>query len=337
MKALYIGQCGEGSTSKMRYDLLQDIIKSPIELINSSIQIESSTLISKSLAWRFNSGPLVQSFNREIEMFLKASKNNWDLIWIDKGVFIYSKNLKKLKTRTSQLVHYTPDTAFYANKSRHFYAGINTYDLLVTTKSFEIDKYRERVSENKIHLISQGYNPYIHYPKHRFEEKEFAITFIGLCEPYREFIINRILGNGFKVFVGGIGWNRFMKENGKNHNLIYLGEKIWDIDYTFAISRSNFGLGLLSKKFPECHTTRTFEIPACGTCLITERNEEIDGYFTDDEAIKFSTTEELLEKLNFFSNNVPKLKVLTNKGRSRIEQDQRDYKSQLQIILNKLC
>ena len=32
--------------------------------------------------------------------------------------------------------------------------------------------------------------------------------------------------------------------------------------------------GLLAKWVPELHTTRTFEIPACGTALVTERNSE---------------------------------------------------------------
>lgn len=39
-----------------------------------------------------------------------------------------------------------------------------------------------------------------------------------------------------------------------------------------------FARGALSRRFPERHTTRTFEIPACGTVLITEWNEEISVF-----------------------------------------------------------
>ena len=336
MKALYIGQCGEGSTSKMRYDLLQEFINSPIELINISLYIENSNRVSLSLAWRYYSGPIVQRINKEIQEFLKTPEKKWDFIWVDKGVFIYPKNLKKLKSRTRHLVHYTPDTAFFANNSRHFRSSINTYDWLVTTKSFEFDEYSKRVSQKKIHLISQGYNPDIHYQRNSFVEKEIAITFIGLCESNRELVLKRILKAGHKVFIGGLGWNKFLKKNRENNKLVFLGEKIWDNEYANAISRSSFAIGLLSKKFPELHTTRTFEIPACGTCLVTERNEEIDGFFSEDEAIKYSTTTELLNKLNYFSSNIAQLEAITRKGKSRIEKDRRDYKFQLEIILQKI-
>jgi spore maturation protein CgeB len=337
MKALYIGQCNEGSTSKMRYDLLQELINSPIELINISPFLENSIRVSRSLAWRYYFGFVPYRINKEIKDFLKTTEKKWDFIWVDKGVFIYPENLKRLKSRTRNLVHYTPDTAFYANNSRHFRSGMNIYDWLITTKSFELAQYIERVSQKKILLVSQGYNPNIHYPRNSFEEKELAITFIGLCEPNRELLLKSILQDGYKVFIGGLGWNNFLKKNSENNKLVFLGEKIWDIEYASAISRSSFGMGLLSKKFPELHTTRTFEIPACGTCLITERNEEIDGFFSEDEAIKYSTIKELLDKLNYFSKNTSQLEDITKKGKSRIEKDQRDYKKQLEIILQKLA
>ena len=41
------------------------------------------------------------------------------------------------------------------------------------------------------------------------------------------------------------------------------------------------GLGLLSKRFPERHTTRTFEIPACGALLATERTADTTRFFDE--------------------------------------------------------
>jgi hypothetical protein len=336
MKALYIGQADLGSTSRMRFEILQELLNSEIKLINISELINSSGKISRSLGWRFFFGPLIWRINSLIKKEVYLKRETYDLIWVDKGVFIHPENLKKIKSRTRNLVHYTPDTAFFANNSRHFRSGMNTYDLLITTKSFELNEYCKRVSEKKIHLISQGYNPYVHYQRNSFEEKELAITFIGLCEPNRELLLNSILQDGHKVIIGGMGWKNFLKKNGDNNKLVYLGDKIWDIEYASAISRSSFAIGLLSKKFPELHTTRTFEIPACATCLVTERNQEIDDFFSEDEAIKYSSNKELLDKLNYFSTNIPKLEEITKKGKSRIEKDHRDYKNQIEMILKKL-
>ena len=53
------------------------------------------------------------------------------------------------------------------------------------------------------------------------------------------------------------------------------------------------GLGLLSKWIPEKHTTRTLEIPACGTLLVTEKNEETAAFFEDEDVIFFKEQKDI--------------------------------------------
>lgn len=333
MKYLFIGQCNKGSTSRTRYDLLQELVNSKIELIDICLVFKTTNRIYRSIGWRYYFGPLVIKINKKIEEYLTVNNDKYDVIWVDKGVFICAEQLAKLKSRTKILLHYTPDTAFFANDSRHFRRGLHLYDLLVTTKSFELNEYYKRVNKNKVLLLPQGYNPTLGCLNVDFYKKEKAITFIGLCEISRETLISCLIDQGYKVYLGGMGWRNFIKRNRYTSKLIFLGEEVWDDDYELAISNSIYALGLLSKKFPERHTTRTFEIPACGTCLITERNEEIDSFFTDDEVIKFSNQNELLKKLEFYSKNLGELGELIKKGKLRVKLDQRDYRSQLKIIL----
>ncbi len=333
MKALFIGQGNIGSTSRTRFGLLQEIINSKIELLDISFTIDSTHRLARSIGWRYYIGPLVNKINKQIDEYLLCEQTRFDFIWIDKGVFIFPQLLYELKLRTPILIHYTPDTAFFENNSRHFRKGMYLYDLLVTTKSFEFNEYKKRVDQEKVCLISQGYNPSLGLKQCAFEQKEKAITFIGLCERYRAQIISFLLKNGFKVYLGGMGWRSFVKEFNHDDNLVFIGEKIWDEEYSLAMSKSMFGLGLLSKKFPELHTTRTFEIPACGTCLVTERNSEIDTFFKDDEAIKFANCNELLHKLNVYSNNLVDLKKITINGIIRNENGGRDYRNQLKNVL----
>ena len=92
--ALYIGQCEKGSTSKMRFAAIQDIFNGKVILIDISKQICSSNKIFKSIAWRFNLGPLVWKINFMLFNFLVKNNTTFDLIWIDKGVFIYPIILK---------------------------------------------------------------------------------------------------------------------------------------------------------------------------------------------------------------------------------------------------
>jgi spore maturation protein CgeB len=107
--------------------------------------------------------------------------------------------------------------------------------------------------------------------------------------------------------------------------------------YSHLISNSKFGLGLLSKRFPELHTTRTFEIPACGTALLTERNEEIEELFNNDEVIYFDSKEELAKRIKFYINHSDILKDITNKGHLRVAGSGYDNNSIIKTILNTIC
>ena len=135
--------------------------------------------------------------------------------------------------------------------------------------------------------------------------------------------------------MAGIGWASFAAEY-KNTTLNYLGDGIFGDAYAKTISGALVSLGLLSKIIPELHTTRTFEIPACGTALITERNAETQELFAEDEVLFFSSQDELLDKTAAVFNNRPLLQEVTKKGTKKVREGGYDYKTILQRIINQL-
>ena len=65
-------------------------------------------------------------------------------VWIDKGQWVFPSTLKEIKTCIGALlVHYTPDPAFSVHTSRHFKRSLSLYDLCITTKRYELERYRE--------------------------------------------------------------------------------------------------------------------------------------------------------------------------------------------------
>ena len=97
-----------------------------------------------------------------------------------------------------------------------------------------------------------------------------------------------------------------------------------------------FGLGLLSKRFPELHTTRTFEIPACRTALLTERNQETQSFFQETEAIFYENTDELIKKVKYYQEDTNELELITRRGYDRVNLEGYDYYSLLKNIIVKI-
>jgi spore maturation protein CgeB len=328
-RLLYIGQYTEGTTSKMRADTLKEIFgPGTFEVIDTHIPFYGCHSFWRSLAFRWKWGKVIWKTNRYILDHLSGS---YDAIWVDKSVFINKETTQKLKYKTKCLIHYTPDAAFKENASRYFYKSIPHYDFLITTKSFEREDYLKYIQPRQLIFVPQGYNQNLHYPRHHFSHKKPQVLFIGLYESSRAQVIEALLQEQIPVVLAGKNWGTFVVKN-RNRPLTYLGEGLFGEAYAQAVSESQFGLGLVSKRFPELHTTRTFEIPACGTALVTEFNEETAQFYENDEVIFFRDTQELVEKIKFYLNHPKALQILTEKGCHRVVANGLSYQKQLTEI-----
>lgn len=319
----------------MRAQVLSDLLSHCLfEVIDTNLPFFQAPRLVRSVGFRFKKGPLIKKINSYI---LDGIKNEqYDLIWIDKGIFIDTTTIRALRKSAKRLVHFTPDMAFFANQSNLFNQSINYYDFVVTTKSCETEIYKSLVSEGKFIFTTQGFDKQIHRPFNSFEDKENAVCFIGLAEPHRIKMAQLLIDNNIVLNLGGKGWTKFIKRNKKNPNLRFLGEAIFKESYSKFISSSLFGLGLLSKRFPEKSTTRTFEIPACGTALLTEDNPEIRSFFEEEEVIFFNDSEELIEKIKYYQNHLDQLEKVTEKGLLKVTKGGFAYHSILKKILKRV-
>jgi len=335
MKLLYIGQYGLGTTSRMRAKKLQSILSDwDFKIIDTNIPFQKTSRLSRSFGFRFKRGPLIHGTNYFI--ISQIQSEHYELIWVDKGVFITAQTTKIVREQTDKFVHYTPDTAFHQNKSIHFYKSMPFYDFLITTKSFEKENYLNYISEDKLLMTTQGFDKDVHRPFYKSEEKESCVVFIGLWEPAREKTIQTMIDNQINVKIAGHKWGKFVSINSSSPYLDYLGETITSDNYAKMISSALFSLGCLSKRFPELHTTRTFEIPACGTALLTERNKETSSFFDEDEVIFYDNLDDLVKKIRFYQNNLPELKRLTDKGIRKVNDGGYDYETILKSLLRQI-
>lgn len=318
----------------MRGEYLREMTKAnDFIVIDISIPIMATNKLFRSFGWRYKMGPLINNINNYIINEIGRQKN-FDLIWIEKGLFIKPRIIDNLKKNNSLLVHYTPDTAFTSNVSRYFNEAVPLYNFCITTKTFETDLYWD-AGAKQVLLCTQGFDPKYHKSFYSFPQKE-DVVFIGLNEEYREEVLASLIESNIGVKLCGAKWGKFVKKYANRSTLKFYGSGLFGEDYSKLISGSLIGLGLLSKKFPENHTTRTFEIPACGTALATERNDEINKFYSDDEVLFFSDIKELTEKIDYYINHLDILQEVTDRGTCKVQTHGYDYPTILKGILEQI-
>jgi spore maturation protein CgeB len=333
LSALYIGHYDSGSTSRMRGEYLKELLPDhKFLIINTDEPINATPGILRSIGWRYKKGPLIRNINQYISNTLNGNYH-FDLVWIDKGVFIEPSIVERLKKNSGKLVHFTPDPAFTYHRSKLFYDALSFYDYCITTKSFEIRSY-EKYGVKTI-SCTQGYDPAVHQPYHSFKEKD-GVVFIGHKEEEREYIISQLVDKNIRVTIAGNRWEKFSFKRKHKHNLNYKGKGIFGDDYAKELSGALLGLGFLSKWVPELHTTRTFEIPACKTALVTEHNPEIGSIYADDEVIYYDDPEEAVAKIEHYLAKKDKLISITENGYRKVTTGGFTYKEILEKILKQI-
>lgn len=333
MRVLYIGYYNEGSTAKMRGECLRELLPTAaFKIINIDIPLVNTPRFLRSIGWRYKTGPLISNINSYILNSLQGDFS-YDLVWIDKGVFVQPSVVAKLKRFSGKLVHFTPDPAFTYHRSNLFYKALPLYDYCVTTKSFEVKDY-EKFGVKTI-FCTQGYDPQLHKPYYSFKDKE-GVVFIGHKEEEREYIVAKLIDAGIQVTIAGNHWENFAKKRKGNEFLTYKGKAVYGEAYAQELSKAKIGLGFLSKWIPELHTTRTLEIPACGTALVTEKNDEISSLFSEGDVIFYNEPDEVIAKVSYFLSNSDELKKIAENGYKKINNGKYSYPEILKGVVEQI-
>jgi spore maturation protein CgeB len=300
MKVLYVGQLWEGGTCLERMRTLSRMGCSMVPFDTTPFQ-QIGTRLERSIASRALIGRSVKALNSALS---RRTNEPYDIVWIDKGVWIYDETLMALKRAAQKrfALHYTPDAQFLSHRSRHFLKCVPQYDLFVTTKPFELEAY-QRAGANNTLLILQGYGPQFR-PDFGSQAVDEAlrsdVCFIGHCQRHyigRLKVVTRVT-DGLRIW--GPRWPRYARLASWARKTVQ-GEGLWGDRYPRALRSTKVALGLLSKYIPETTTTRSFEIPATGTFMLAERNADHQSLFEEGkEAEFFGSDEELCDKLKFY-------------------------------------
>ena len=337
MRIYYIGELWEGGTCRERMHTLQGL-GHELASFDTSPWTTGGNRLSRSMAHRINSGPHVWEMNRALTAHSRMI-GSADLIWIDKGRWIYPKTLDVLREQArGRLLHYSPDAHFYDNRSRYFQEGVPMYDWVVTTKPFELKKYK-KCGARKILFALQGYDP--RFISYRREPKDAAlwtsdVCFVGHCQKHYAARLRAASEMAGCLRVWGRRWPQYAKSN-KWLRPYLAGNGVWGEDYLRALANTKIALGLLGKHIPETTTTRSFEIPAMGIFLLAERTDDHLALFEEGkEAEYFGDDEELKDKIRFYLTNEEARRRIAAAGRERCLRSGYSSEEQLANIITEV-
>lgn len=358
MRILFLGELGEGQTSLMRMRALERLghITCGVHTIQPWKQV---SWFQRQLQRRLHRGPVITEINERV---LKAAREfRPELIWAEKQEFLRAETLEDLRRLGSTLIHFTPDPYFTVpwKRTRLMDEAIGTFDALVYCKSYERREY-EALGRPTIYM-PLGYCDEIHRPLPSNDRSwECLVGFLGGWEPRRERLLHAVAATGADLKIRGGYWD-FLSDGrwtlrrqiilrqlagGERVDFhqdplltrAYQGGEVYADDYARALTGAKIGLGFLRAVCPDQHTTRTFEIPACGSLLLADRTAEHQELFQEGvEAEFFMTSEELLDKVSFYCGNESARQRIARAGYERCVNGQYAYIHRLRATLRQVA
>ncbi len=357
MKILYLGQIGPGQTCRMRMRALERL-GHQVRAVNTSEPWMRAPWLKRQLGRRLQRGSVVDEINHSI---LEAAREfQPELVWADKQEFLRVEVIEELRKLGARLVHFTPDPYFTLDwkRTQLMDEAIRAFDVFVYCKSYEREHY-EALGKPLVYM-PLGYCDEVHRPLPSSDSRwACTVGFLGGWEPRRERLLHAIAASDTDLKIWGGHWDVLSdgRWTPRRHLILrqlaggdhvefhrddllaraHQGGEVYGDDYARALTGSRIGLGLLRKVCPDQHTTRTFEIPACGSLLLADRTAEHQEFFQEGkEAEFFGSDEESLDKVRFYGNNESARQQIAAAGYNRCVEGRYAYVHRLQAALDQV-
>ena len=354
MKILFLGAIGAGQTSRMRMRAL-------VRLGHEVVGVDTdrpwavASWVTRQTQRRLSRGPVIDEINRAVLAAAAAMRPH--LVWAEKQEYLRPETVDALGRLGARRVHFTPDPYFFLDWRRtpQMEAAIGRFDVLVYCKAYERADYE--ALGNPLVYTPLGHCDEIHRPLTSDDPRwACAVGFLGGWEPRREALMRTVCEAVDDVKIRGGYWD-FLRDGrwsprrqvilrrlaggapfaiARDHRLAgaWQGGEVYDDDYAMALTGARIGIGFLRRICPDQHTTRSFEIPACGSLLLADRTEDHQSFFEEGrEAEFFGSGEELVDKARFYATHEAARARIAAAGRTRCVSGGYSYLERLRPIL----
>lgn len=314
-KILHIGPFFKGSTVVHRHNALLKIFLS-CKSFNTNTYLPTFKRGFHSIWRKLSWGPPISRLNRDI--LISVKKNQPDIIFFEKALYIYPKTLQCIKEMGITIIHFSTDDQFNPkNQTRFYLNSINLYDIHITTKSYNVEELYH-IGAKQVIFVNNATDEEIFKPLFDIDINEYKcdVGFIGTWEKERANSILYLAENGIEVRIWGPGWSN--KSNLKHPNIRIENKYLRGLEYVYAINATKINLNFLRKENRDLQTTRSIEIPSCKSFMLAEYSEEHVNLFKENsEAVYFKDNIDLLDKVSYYLKNEDARNDISNNGYNR--------------------
>jgi spore maturation protein CgeB len=217
--------------------------------------------------------------------------------WIEHSVWKEISN--ELPTKT--IIWLTDDHVQY-EETRNLW---ELFNIMVTANREGYEK-RKKEGFNNVFLSSWACNQFLYNNPNL--PKIYDVSFVGRCNGERQSFIDTLKNKGINIATFGQGWKNSSRVSQADLIKIYNQSKI-SLNMSFASRDSK----ILSTK------GRDFEVPGCGSLLLTKDTKEIAEYFVPgEEIVTYQDANDAAEKIKYHLKNEDEREKIAKKGYERV-------------------
>lgn len=272
---------------------------------------------------KFMTGPVCHKLANRVRR--AAEQFRPDVIFFRRPLEFTPAMLKYIRRHTRALLasfnNDDPFSPVYTDRRwRLLREAIPLFDVHFAFRRRNVEQYRAHGAK-VVALWEPFYSPWLHRPlvsDRSPNSGEGMILFAMHAEQdARREAVRRLRDEGFEVRVHSWNWRREYGE--QDARAFSVMQPIWGDEYVRTVGEAMATLCFFSKQNSDELTSRVFEIPACGGVLVAERNERIEQLFRDsEEAVFFSDTSELIERMRELRKNPDKVTRIRHQGHERV-------------------
>ncbi|WP_017653944.1 CgeB family protein [Fortiea contorta] len=223
------------------------------------------------------------------------------------------------------------NTAHYA---AWFLQALPNYDMIFSPRSANIHQLLKAGCAS-VHYLPFGFDPEFFYSENSLNstaQKHYTcdVVFAGGADSDRIKYISALIESKINVNLYGGYWEKYPQTKAYTRGLADIPT------LRQAIASAKIALCLVRKANRDGNCMRTFEVPAIGTCMLTEDTQEHREIFGEEgkAVVYFNTIPEMVKKAQWLLNHDAERQRLADNAHALITQNRHTYKHRLETILS---